>query len=254
MRRTLIVATCLMLAGMASQATHAAIIAGQYVPDSLVGQTGKQYRLIFVTSGSIQAQSDDPAVYDQFLADQVAGTMLGSYDYGWKAVISTEGADPSDRIAKSIVSDAGYGVDASKYAGVFNTMGIQVAETGDSMLDGSLLSPVLYDQHGTSVYDGYAWTGSFSNGEAYLTVPPAQVGDNSGYTAVGLTGANDGRWLQLGAVSRGDGSLIPFVARIYGMSDVLEVPVVPEPATLVMWSLLAGIGGVVFWRRRRQGN
>jgi len=47
---------------------------------------------------------------------------------------------------------------------------------------------------------------------------------------------------------------IPFVARIYGMSDVLEVPVVPEPATLVMWSLLAGIGGVVFWRRRRQGN
>lgn len=263
MRRTLIVATCLVLAGMASQATHAAIIAGQYVPDGLVGQTGTQYRLIFVTSGSIQAESDDPAVYDQFLAEQVAGTMLGSYDYGWKAVISTQGAH---RTAKNIVSDAAYNVDANKYAGVFNTMGIKVAETGDSMLAGSLsspvlLSPVLYDQNCTSVYDGYAWTGSYSNGEAYLTVPPGQVGDDYGSTVVGNPGANNGSWLQLGNVSRtvnldvpyGNFS-IPFVARIYGMSNVLEVPVVPEPATFVMWSLLAGIGSVVFWRRRRQGN
>lgn len=263
MRRTLIVATCLVLAGMASQATHAAIIAGQYVPDGLVGQTGTQYRLIFVTSGSIQAESDDPADYDRFLAEQVEGTMLGSYDYGWKAVISTEGVD--NRKASNIVSDALYGVDANKnYAGVYNTMGMQVDETGDDMLDGGLLHPVLFDQHGTSVYDGYAWTGSRWNGEPYMnTSPPGQVGGNSGYTVVGKPNANDDTWLQLGNASRTveisvpgviGSHTIPFLARIYGMSNVLEVPVVPEPATFVMWSLLAGIGSVVFWRRRRQGN
>jgi len=246
---------------MASQATHAAIIAGQYVPDELVGQTGTQYRLIFVTSGSIQAESDDPAVYDQFLAEQVAGTMLGSYDYGWKAVISTASdtsAPDGQRIAKDIVSDPDY----ENYAGVFNTVGDMVAETGNSMLDGSLSSPVLYDQNGKSVYIGYAWTGSYSDGTGYFTAPPGRVGEDNGSTVIGDPGATDGTWLYRANVRRtmnfdvpGSGSIsIPFVARIYGMSDVLEVPVVPEPATFVMWSLLAGIGSVVFWRRRRQGN
>jgi len=266
MRRTLIVATCFVLAGLAAQAASAALINGQYVPDSLVSQVGAQYRLIFVTSGSVKADSSDPAFYDNFLSAQVQNTMLGSFNYGWKAVVSTyvDGIH-TQRVAKTIVSDALYTFDndpTTPYVGVYNTAGSQVAATGDAMLTASLLSPVLYDQHGTSVFDGYAWTGSYWDGNpAYIrdtagnpTAIPATVGNTYSLgapTMLGATGANNGTWLELGAVSRG--GPIPFVARIYGMSNVMTVPV-PEPSTIVLWSLFTGVAGLVFWRKRRQSN
>jgi hypothetical protein len=252
MRRTLIVATCFVLAGLAAQAARAEMINGQYVPHSLVGHVGTQYRLVVVTSGSIKADANDPTVYDNFLAGQMVGTMLGDYDYGWKAVVSTEGGA---RFAKDIVSDAHYGVDSSMpYAGVYNTAGINVATSGDAMLAPNLpmLSAVLYDQHGTSVYDGYAWTGSFANGEPALSIPPGTLGNSTKNAMLGATGANDGTWLALGTIYHG--GPIPFVARIYGMSEVLEVPAVPEPSTVVLWSLFTGAAGLVFWRKRRRSN
>ena len=249
MRRTLIFACCFVLAGLAAQLASAAMINGQFVPDSLKDQVGAQYRLIFVTSGTRQAVSADPLVYDDFLADQVENTMLGEIDYGWKAVVSTKG---DTRIAKDIVSDAGYVVGPGEYLGVYNAAGIQVAASGDDMLDGSLIAPVLFDQHGTSVYEGYAWTGSKSNGEAEGGLPSGEVGGDSMDIILGATGAIDGRWLKLGSLRQPDNPLIPFVARIYGMSDVMTVPAVPEPATIVMWSLFMGVAGLVFWRKRRQ--
>ena len=250
MRRTLIFACCFVLAGLAAQLASAAMINGQFVPDSLKDQVGAQYRLIFATSGTLRADSGDPLVYDAFLTDQVKNTMLGEIDYGWKAVVSTAA---STRIAKDIVSDAAYVVDPSEYMGVYNTAGIRVAASGDDMLDNSLLQPVLFDQHGTSVYDGYAWTGSISDGTG---ASGSLVGDLSTFTMLGATGANDGTWLRLGSVRRpgllGSPTPIPFVARIYGMSDVMTVPAVPEPATIIMWSLFTGVAGLVFWRKRRQ--
>lgn len=266
MRRTLIVATCFLLAGLAAQAANAALIAGQYVPDSLVGQAGAQYRLVFVTSGSVRGDSTDPAYYDTFLATQVQNTLLGGVDYGWKAVVSTyNDGIHVQRKAKDIVSDALYTFDddpSTSYVGVYNTAGSQVAATGDAMLTASLLSPVLYDQHGTSVFDGYAWTGSYWDGNpAYVRAPggqptaiPATLGNTYSVappTMLGATGANNGTWLELGTVNRG--GAIPFVARIYGMSDVMTVPV-PEPSTIVMWSLFTGVAGLGVLRKRRQSN
>jgi hypothetical protein len=46
---------------------------------------------------------------------------------------------------------------------------------------------------------------------------------------------------------------VTFGAAVYGISDVLTVPV-PEPSTLVLWSLFTGVAGLVFWRKRRQSN
>ena len=253
MRRTLIAATCMLVFALAGQA-NAKIIAGQYVPDGL--EVGDQFRLIFVTSGSIFGDSANAAAYDGFLADQVAGTMLSGYN--WTAVLSTPGIfGVGARTARDVVLNE-TGLVESKFKGIYNTNPNSqvVSSTGLGMLDGALDYPVLFDQHGTSIVSGYAWTGSNADGTAasgYI-FGSALVGDSTGRTVIG-DAAHKEKWLSLGDVQR----TVPFSAgvfqqafRVYGISDVITV--VPEPATIVMWSLFAGVAGLVFWRKGRKSS
>ncbi|MHB8864343.1 MAG: PEP-CTERM sorting domain-containing protein [Pirellulaceae bacterium] len=242
MRRTLIAASCLLVLALAGRAN-----AEMYVPAGL--QAGDQYRLIFVTSGSMPGSSSNPADYDSFLASQVAGTMLGGYDYGWQAVLSTAGGG---RVASSIINDP---AGVNNFVGIYNSVGLKVADNGADMLDGTLDNAVQYDQHGTSVATGYVWTGSLSNGEAANGYEVGSTGTLSvplAATIIGAAGATDSTWIQVGPLVRNVPYLLnlelPF--RVYGMSDVLTV--VPEPATFVMWSLFAGVAGLVFWRKGRK--
>ncbi|MHB0960151.1 MAG: PEP-CTERM sorting domain-containing protein [Pirellulaceae bacterium] len=242
MRRTLIAASCMLVLALAGRAN-----AEMYVPAGL--QAGDQYRLIFVTSGSITGSSADPAVYDSFLATQVANTMLGGYDYGWQAVLSTAGGG---RVAKNIINDP---AGVNNFVGIYNSVGLKVADNGADMLDGTLDSAVQYDQHGTSVATGYVWTGSLSNGEAAnnYEVGSAQYVGAPAATIIGAAAATDTSWIQVGALQRNVTYFSPNLElpfRVYGMSDVLTV--VPEPATFVMWSLFAGVAGLVFWRKGRK--
>jgi hypothetical protein len=254
MKRTLTGAICLLFVALAGQLASAAVIEGQFVPDALVGKVGTQYRLVFTTSGVITATSPDPAVYDNFLAQQVQNTMLGSFNYGWKAVVSTaDTAGITPRVAASIVSDANYGVNPNEdYAGVFNSAGFKVASTGNAMLSSgfgvTLLNPVNYDQTGALVSSGSAWTGSYSDGTPWFTVPPARVGEN-GETAYGTPGSTNANWISAGHMTNGYGN----TAHIYGMSNVLTVPV-PEPATIVLWSVCTGVVGLVALRKRRRSK
>jgi hypothetical protein len=118
------------------------------------------------------------------------------------------------------------------------------------MLNGTaLINPVLYDQHGTSSGSGLAWTGSGTTG---LGFSPFLVGDSS--VAIGDANSVSTTWLMLAPIARNFAvsfGTIPVPLGVYGMSGVLIVPV-PEPATLVMWSLFAGVAGLVFWRKGRK--
>ena len=132
------------------------------------------------------------------------------------------------------------------------------------MLDSVLDHPVLYDQNGTPVGKSYVWTGSNANGTAAGLAPPGAsyevssdgVGIFQPITMLGDASATDGTWLAAEAVYRSvtkpGGGLFTSTYAVYGISEVQTF--VPEPATIVMWSLFAGVAGLVFWRKGRKSN
>jgi hypothetical protein len=262
MRRRLntVLTGCLLL-GLIAPWAHAEIINGQYVPPGL--NVGDQYRLVFITSGVIDGNSMDPNDYDAFLTDQVAGTALEGAAYGWSAVVSTYGAG---RLASGVVN-------VHPGVPVYNTGGLKVADDGAAMLDTTvgLINAVQFDQNGVDKGAVHVWTGSNSQGgaklfwhsslaqwvEATLGSPGFVMPPSDPIAGIGA-GASDGNaWLDYTVIFRNPalpgGGTLPYMAAIYGISDVLTVPI-PEPATCVMWLMLSAIGGVVFWRRRRNSS
>ena len=262
MKRFVITVSCCLLAALFTQPVSADIMNGQYVPDELVGQAGTQYRLVFITSGAIDGSHTSASYYDTFVTNQVAGTALEGSIYNWKAVVSTIS---NDRLASSVVSDAGYTIDPGMpYAGVYNTGGIQVALSGTAMLDDgnpatpfSLLAPVRFDQNGVDKGIPLVWTGSNASGGIGTFGPgyPAALGASTGgtVTIVGDGISTSESWLRASAVQRFPSigfETIELTFPVYAVSDILIVPV-PEPSTCVLWVLFCAVGGVVFWQKRR---
>jgi hypothetical protein len=255
MKRGLMVA-CFAAMLVAGRLADAAVINGQFVPDSLVNTPGAKYRIIFVTSGSINGLSNQVSTYNNFINQQVAGTMLDTgFNYGWQAVMSTASGD---QIAKNVMT----GPDA-----IYNMAGQQVANSGSAMLaanhSGSvlLLNAIGYDQNGTSASEGYVWTGSMNDGSpayniagitADLRVGSYSSGTSPGTTMLGASASVNEKWLRLTQVGQDIVPGIPFVARVYAVSDVLTA--VPEPSTIALWSICAGAVGLVAWRKRRKSS
>ena len=241
MKRGLMVA-CFAAMLVAGRLADAAVINGQFVPDSLVNTPGAQYRIIFVTSGSIKAEDGNFGLYDNFLKTQVEGTMLDDTPamYGWEAVLSTtDGLRTAGAIGTSSVK-------------IYNTAGILVANNAADMLDGSLISAIQYDQNGTAVADGYAWTGSNRDGTAANVGGDFRVGSNYSPPTVrlGSASASDVKWIDLANVAIPGPP--PYLARVYGISGVMTA--VPEPSTIALWSICAGAVGLVAWRKRRKSS
>jgi hypothetical protein len=252
MKRGLMVA-CFAAMLVAGRLADAAVINGQFVPDSLVNTPGAKYRLIFVTSGSINGLSNQVSTYNNFINQQVAGTMLDTgFNYGWQAVMSTASGD---QIAKNVMT----GPDA-----IYNMTGQQVANSGSAMLAAnpnasvSLINAINFDQNGTSVGEGYVWTGSLSDGNPAnggvaggdLRVGSYSTGTSPGTTMLGASSATNENWLKFAQVNQQSG--FNFVARVYAVSGVLTA--VPEPSTIALWSICAGAVGLVAWRKRRKSS
>jgi hypothetical protein len=252
MKRGLMVA-CFAAMLVAGRLADAAVINGQFVPDSLVNTPGAKYRLIFVTSGSINGLSNQVSTYNNFINQQVAGTPLDTgFNYGWQAVMSTASGD---RIAKNVMT----GPDA-----IYNMAGQQVANSGNAMLAAnpnasiSLINAINFDQNGTSVGEGYVWTGSLSDGNPAnggvaggdLRVGSYSTGTSPGTTMLGASSATNENWLKFAQVNQQSG--FNFVARVYAVSGVLTA--VPEPSTIALWSICAGAVGLVAWRKRRKSS
>ncbi len=246
MRRTVIGAACLLLLGLAGQTATAAVIDGQFVPDSLVG-TMQKYRLIFVTQGTTTSTSSSKAYYDDFVKAEANkdSSILKGFDYGWEAV-ATIGTDtgPTD-LAKTVL-------ERYPNAAVYNMGGERVAEHSEDLADLSLSlgNAVLYDQYGHENRVS-VWTGRLRNylppdmpvpidGAYWLGDHP--TGDDT--ARVGYSSAKDKTWLEA----------LPELPQnqyhaIYGISK--ELTAIPEPATAVLWSLFAGMAGLMYWRKRR---
>ena len=132
MRRTLIVATCFVLAALAAQAASAAMINGQFVPDGLVA--GSAYRLIFVTAGATEGDETTKAFYDDFVkAEANLSPLFAGKDslYNWQAVVTVGGATAT--VPTDLASDVLAGS-----APIYNLGSVKVRDNGDAPIDGAL--------------------------------------------------------------------------------------------------------------------
>ena len=193
---------------------------------------GSQYELIFTTSDGTPATSSNIADYNAFVSNEAAlGAPFGlPSGLTWAAVGSTTTIDAFDN-APSVNTP------------VYNTQGQLVAAS--SIYTGSLLTPVLYDQHGVIPTYNLTWTGSVSSGQA-------DGGFELGASSMVETGfrlETNGRWLDDSPVENHSTSRI--ILAMYALSSPISVPT-PEPATItLLGSALLLLGGHRFLRWRR---
>jgi len=236
---------------------------------------GDTFRVIFVTSGKINAQSTNIADYDQFVNQQANGATYGGALIHFSAIasIATTATNPPSVNARDHINS---GSNSQAIAGVFMVNGTKVATNSGTAANGLFSAAVLTDPNrgidGT-VYSGVnVWTGSSGNGLAYNTAlfgyyglgstndgrllsapnpapyfpdPVAEVG------YLGLTDPSGYGWLSKGGIPGVQATTSEF--QMYAISNVLTV--VPEPSSLIGCTLGTLILAVHHrFRRRSNGN
>ncbi len=278
MRSILKIASCIMAFALLAPAAQADVVSDfwQGVFDAGYGY-GDQIRVVFVSSPVVDAKHQAYSYYDNF-GDGLASTGIVTSSFGlnadeWKPLVTTYNEQASAPVKTWI----------NQYKiPVFNTKGELIAESADDMLATTvngpvtLLNSIRYDESGDNQAPdlnnqaGFVgvWTGTNSMGEARsytsfgnqydLTVGSLSSNQGQiqgGYTAYGNGNSSDGNWVDYGVLPQSVFVLFGSegVSRqsIYVMSGAITVP---EPATVVMWLGLGCIGGVVFWRKRRQSS
>jgi hypothetical protein len=180
------------------------------VPPSL--NTGDEYRLIFVTSGTRDASSTDIADYNAFVSGAAnAVTQLADLGTTWTAVASTATVDAIDNTNSN--PSGGTGVP------IFVLDGSQMA-TDYANLWFATTHPTgpEFTELGDSVFATDVWTGtSLQSGLQGQVVPTKGLGTATPHR--GLAGATTTGWLDGAAGVPNSAAL-----RLYGMSDILTVP------------------------------
>ena len=198
---------------------------------------GDEYRLVFVTSGLTQGLSDDINDYNNFVDGY--GDLAMTSD--WTAIASTLTVNARDNT----------GTTGSGGVPIYNFNGIRVADDYADLWDTTIDNPIKYTEVGGTVNEK-VWTGTDKDGTTpsnrYLgTLIPsgneqARVGNSTGKT---------GGWAQWGYDPLED------YRHMYGISEVLTIPseAVPEPASVIMWTLLGAVGCIgSWWHRRRKAG
>ena len=211
---------------------------------------GDQFRIIFVTSATIDATSNNIADYNNFVNSEAQGATYDGNKINWSAIVSTDAVNALTN-TRSYSSSAIYMVDGTKVSNAYSD-----AARGDP---GSLWSSDLLAQpdegiDGTKYKNRLLWTGTAGNGVEYNTatfgaygVGTSNYGTNPftgvntfstphvqvGFISASQTGSN---WIQLPNISATDTpGLQPRTNQyqIYGISDVMTVTPIPEPSALL---------------------
>ncbi|MEI8020122.1 MAG: PEP-CTERM sorting domain-containing protein [Schlesneria sp.] len=221
---------CLSVIAIASAAGTASAGLVISTPGGL--NPGDHFRILFVTSGTIQAVSTAIGTYDTFVNTDANGATYNGSVISWKAIGSTTSVSAINHIGTT--GDAVYLADGTK---------VTSSDDSSGLWSGSLLSAPDEFLDGTSVGVDAIWTGSNSDGSAN-THP---LGNRN--PTYGFSGNTNGGWTNAGVGFSGGAH------RLYGISSDLVVPgatAVPEPST----ALLAGLGGLAalaysFARKRK---
>ena len=207
-------------------------------------QGGDQFRIIFVTPDKISAVSNNITTYDNFVNTEAAGATYNGQTIHWLAVGSTDAVDAKVHIGQT--NTAVYMANGTEVA---------ISDTATGLwAGGDLLAQPTQDLAGNSYTSGSVFTGTSGIGTEYFTSVPGQgnvfwgLGATNSVTQGGVTYTNN---VEVGSlhsnvggydwISLGFGAgLAPRdnTYQVYGISDVLTVPPVPEPSTL----LISGLG------------
>lgn len=281
MRRILTFVSCWVLALTVSSVASADLAGFWDNVKSYGVLPGQQIRVVFTTSAVVVGNQDSHSFYQGFANDQVENGLITStlmktaYDdpnpafADWKPLVTTA-SDANPWLTKTPVYDWMTGATNGNLTNlpVFNTQGHLVALKGSDMLNASLLSAaVSFDQSGdnqalTSSGGLAVWTGTGPDGKPFaLGTNNRALGDLSKVSVAGDAGSLT-NWLAAGLLPQAStpevSSSLPGFSfanpeqigrSIYVMSG--EITVVPEPSTILLWLGMAGIAGVVFWRKRR---
>ena len=196
---------------------------------------GDQYRLAFITSSGRNATSTDITDYNSFVSGMANGvTELAALGTSWTAIASVPGTDASEN------TDTEFG--ASPDLPIYLLDGTKVADGILDFWDSSRDVPINITETG-SFYSGleFVWTGTDSLGTG-------EFGEWLGTSGpvVGNLLAIDGGWIN-------DGSFPSSLnLSLYGMSGVLTVTAVQEPASVAILAMSLVVLTASRWRRQRQ--
>ncbi len=212
------------LAAAAPLAAQGAFVPGPVVTPNLAA--GSQYRIAFVTSGTISATNVDISTYDNFVNGlaNASGSKLLPLGTSWQAIVSTRDVDAYFHIGGAFTIP------------VYSIEGLLVASNAADLWDGWLSGyGIGTDENGVWKGGTNVSTGTLTNG--LRSAHP--LGGDLVYDAItgGVAGATNGGWMVGGF--EGKQATRP----IYGISGTLTVgPVttVPEPGTYAL--VLAGMG------------
>lgn len=189
---------------------------------------GSQYQLLFVTATSRNATSTDIATYNAFVTNEASGiTELLPVGVTWHAIASTAAIDANSNAP--------------------NPGGVPVYDTRGNVITSDYLYAfhyptqwIRYNQYGNDVGTPKVWTGSSVSGTRDYHL----MGESSVW--LGWDYAYSESWLRQGI----DSSTANYP--LYALSSPITVPnaPVPEPATIIIWSLLGTLAIGLGWRRR----
>ena len=203
---------------------------------------GDEYRLIFATSGLIDATESNISVYDAHINNNLSAELL-ALGTTWKALASTATVDARVHTSTDFtVNPTG--------VPIYNLGDQIIADTYSDLWDGTIDNNTNFDQNGNPVPKpvsdtAFVWTGSETNGLKMATSHLGTVGS----AQAGQADSTASSWL---VASLGPSTLeLP----VYGISGILTVggaTAVPEPSGLsIMVLSLMGMAGYV-WRRKRK--
>jgi hypothetical protein len=182
------------------------------IPTSLL--PGAQYRLAFVTAGTLGATSASIADYDAFVTAQ-ANTEASLSSISWQVIGSTAAVAARDHT----------GTDPANYPGVpiFLLNDVKLVDNYADLWDGTLDIALNVDQHGNLPFSNHVWTGSTTAG---LQASAASV-LGAATPVFGLANTASAVWV-VGATN-------PNTAQnaLYAISAVLTVPA-PEPGAIAL--------------------
>ncbi len=192
---------------------------------------GDQFRIVFVTDGTIRGNNEVSSTYDSLVQSEAAGTTYNGNSVTWLAIIS------SSNFANPVSAISHIGENTTSSIPVYLVDGTKVASSDNSngLWSGALQHSINEDIGGQTNLAFSVWTGTSSSG-TIATPTNSHFGIRPTY---GSTVSSDANWINAGTSSNTTSY------HVYGISEVLTVPqstaAVPEPST----AMLAGLGGLV---------
>ena len=197
---------------------------------------GDQYRLVFVTSTTRNAESSNIEDYNTFVTGAANSVPeLAAVGPVWKVLGSTFEMDARDNTNTNFMNPGNVGVP------IYTVGDTLLAVNNGDLWDGSIANMLAFTEHGNFL-STFAWTGTAPDGTAAFVefFPPAFLGGGPGVMR-GVTTSTTLDWVTAG------GAGVSSSHSLYAMSGVLTV--VPEPSTIVLMTLAAAGLAVSLARR-----